>query len=385
MSEGIYRKSGSENSIQKLLTLFRTDAFNVQIIRSEYNEHDAANVLKRFMRDLPDRFLGKYSVSFISVSKMKSKLEKINAYKELLYRLPAIEYHTLKKLIGHLNFIQSQKQRNKMGIDNLAIIWGPTLLHDQNDGELTYSQDEANVIVDLITLYKNLYQLTVDEVAKEQIMLQVLKKYHAAAENLSDSVKQSGDLKVWITIDPNPGNDTEEKQQINVTLTPTKTVYDICKELAPKMKCEAFDVTLYEIILNDTLHRPLHYSEKVFDIVLRWSYWPESDRKNNYLQLRPMKFMKDIQRALKNLPIVSPNKELKFADIRTKSFKSYTLELIDGIITVMKKEKNVIVKIKEINLKLATAYIGCEKKRDFQSRWAITLIENAAPNANILR
>lgn len=72
MSEGIYRKSGSENSIQKLLTLFRTDAFSVQITRSEYNEHDVANALKRFMRDLPDRFLGKYSASFISVSgKMK--------------------------------------------------------------------------------------------------------------------------------------------------------------------------------------------------------------------------------------------------------------------------------------------------------------------------
>lgn len=384
MSEGVYRKSGSENSIQKLLTLFRMDAFNVQITRSEYNEHDVANALKRFMRDLPDRFLGKYSVSFISVSEMKSKVEKITAYKELLHRLPAIEYHTLRKLIGHLNFIQSQKARNKMGVDNLAIIWGPTLLQDKQS-EMQYSQTEANVIIDLIQLYKNLYQLTVDEVAKEQIMLQVLQKYHAAAENLSDSVKQSGDLKVWITIDPNPDNETEEKQQINVTLTPTKTVYDVCKELAPKMKREPFAVTLSEIILSGELHRPLHYSEKVFDIVLRWSYWPESDRKNNYLQLRPMKFLKDVQRALKNLPIVSPNKELKFADTRTKAFKSYTLELADGHITVMKKEKNAIVKVKEIDIKLATAYIGCEKKRDFQSRWAITLIDQQATNANILR
>jgi hypothetical protein len=40
-------------------------------------------------------------------------------------------------------------------------------------------------------------------------MLSVLKKYHAAAENLSDSVKMSGDLKVWIKLDPNPGNSEE--------------------------------------------------------------------------------------------------------------------------------------------------------------------------------
>lgn len=74
---------------------------------------------------------------------------------------------------------------------------------------MQFSQKEADVIVDLVMLYKNLYQLTPDEVAKEKIMLNVLQKYHAAAENLSDSVKQSGDLKVWITIDGNPDDETE--------------------------------------------------------------------------------------------------------------------------------------------------------------------------------
>lgn len=68
MSEGIYRKSGSENLINKLLKLFRTDAFSVQITRTDYNEHDVSNVLKRFMRDLPERLLGKYCASFISVT-----------------------------------------------------------------------------------------------------------------------------------------------------------------------------------------------------------------------------------------------------------------------------------------------------------------------------
>ncbi|KAG4072948.1 hypothetical protein HA402_006628 [Bradysia odoriphaga] len=383
MSEGIYRKSGSENSINKLLKLFRTDAFSVQITRTEYNEHDVSNVLKRFMRDLPERLLGKYAASFISVTEMRTKAEKIKAYKELLSRLPTIEYHTLKKLIGHLQFIQSQKIRNKMGVDNLAIIWGPTLLQDKNT-EMQYSQKEADVIIELICLYKNLYHLTSDELAKEQIMLSVLQKYHAAAENLSDAVKHSGDLKVWITLDEDPDNDTEEKPQVNVTLTPTKTVYEVCKELASKMNRAPFAITLSEIILNGALQRPLHYSEKLFDIVLKWSYWPEADRKDNFLRLRPMKFLKDVERALKNLPSVSPNKELKFADCKSKSFKSYTLELVGDQITVMKKEKSAVIKVKEINLRHATAYIGCEKKRDFQLRWAITLIETD-PNTNIMR
>lgn len=384
MSEGIYRKSGSENSIQKLLKIFRTDAFSAQIIRCDYNEHDVANALKRFMRDLPDRLLGKYTVSLISVSEMKDTREKINAYKELLTRLPTIEFHTLRKLLGHLHFIQTQKEHNKMDVANLAIVWGPTLLQDKSS-ENHYSQTEADVIIDLIRYYKNLYALSADEVAKEQIMLQVLQKYHAAAENLNDTMKKSGDLKVWITIDANPEDTTEEKPQINVTLTPNKTVNDICKELAIHMKREAFTLTLSEFVLNDTLQRPLHHSEKVFDIVLKWSYWPEADRKNNYLRLRPAKFMKEVERALKMLPTVSLNKELKFADCKTKSFKLYTLELNDGKITVLKKEKNTIVKVREIDLMKATAYLGCEKKRDFQLRWAITLIEDEATNKTNLR
>lgn len=131
MSEGIYRKSGSENSIQRLLQLFRADAFSVQLTRSEYTEHDVANALKRFMRDLPESMLGRHAASFVSVSSMESPKEKLAAYKELLARLPVIEFQTLRKLIGHLNFIQSQAPRNKMHVENLSIVWGPTLLEDR--------------------------------------------------------------------------------------------------------------------------------------------------------------------------------------------------------------------------------------------------------------
>lgn len=82
-------------------------------------------------------------------------------------------------------------------------------MQQQHSTEMQFSQKEADVIVDLVMMYKNLYQLTPDEVAKEKTMLTVLQKYHAAAENLSDSVKQSGDLKVWITIDGNPDDEQE--------------------------------------------------------------------------------------------------------------------------------------------------------------------------------
>ncbi|XP_073831401.1 rhoGAP_ARAP and RA_ARAPs domain-containing protein RhoGAP15B isoform X2 [Musca autumnalis] len=377
MSEGIYRKSGSENSILKLMSAFRSDAFNVEITRNEYNEHDVANVLKRFMRDLPERLMGKLSESFICVSELRTLAEKIPLYKELLARLSVIERETLKKIVGHLAFISSQKAKNKMSIQNLTMIWGPTLMQNhQSQEEMVYSQKEADVFADLITLYKNLFPLSPDEMKKEQEMLLCLQKYYAAAESLSDSVKKSGDLKVWITLNPNPENTTEEKTQVNVTISPIKTAYEICQELAPKMQLSTHQVTLHEVICNGNLERPLHHDTKIFDVVLNWSYWPEDDRKNNVLVVKPLDILNEVQRAVKNLATVTPGKELRFADNKTKSFKAYQCDLRDGKIVVSKKDKNDKTTIvREIFLHSTTAYLGCEKKRDVPWNWALTFVE----------
>ncbi|XP_034480714.1 uncharacterized protein LOC117786511 isoform X2 [Drosophila innubila] len=383
MSEGIYRKSGSENSMHKLMSAFRADAFNVEITRNEYNEHDVANVLKRFMRDLPERLLGKLTDSFVFVTELAVASEKIPIYRELLGRLSTIEHETLRRIVGHLVFISSQQSKNKMSIQNLTMIWGPTLLAKKCD-ELIYSQREADVLSDLIVLYKNLFPCSVDEMKKEQAMLMCLQKYYAAAETLKDAVKQSGDIKIWISLNPNPDNTTEEKTQVNATISPTKTAYELCREYSKKMRLPTHQLTLYEVILNDSLERPLHHDAKVFDVILNWSYWPEEDRKHNYLVVRPIEMLREVQRAVKNLATVTPGKELRFADYRTKSFKTLQCELRDGKIVVSKKDKNdKTTIIREIFLHSSTAYLGCERKRDFPWSWAITFVERT--QAQIMR
>lgn len=209
-------------------------------------------------------------------------------------------------------------------------------------------------------------------------MLTVLQKYHSAAENLSDTVKKSGDFKIWITIDPNPEFNLkqEDKKQINVAVTPLKTVFELCKELEPQMKMPAHQMTLMEIILNGELQRPLHYNEKVLNTVLRWANWPDDDRKTNYLELKPKtKFQEQIERAMKTLPSFTPCMELKFADRKTRSMKQFTLELSDTKINVLKSEKGINVKVKDVDVSNCVAYLGAEKKRDSQLRWMITLVE----------
>lgn len=376
MSEGIYRKSGSENHVAKLLTCFREDAFAVQLTRSEYSEHDVATALKRFMRDLPEPLLGKYTISFLAVSALKNVKDKFQSYVELLERLATIEYQTLRKLLGHLNFIQSQKLKNKMGTENLAMLWGPTLLADKQSDQLKYSTAEATVMADLIGYYKQLFHPTTEELEKEAIMLTVLQKYHAAAENLSDAVKQSGDLKVWIRVELDQAGEREKDLQVSVTLTPTKTVHDVLRELRNKIQTEPYQCTLYEVILDETLERPLHYTERLLDTVLRWTYWVEADRKMNCLTIKSNKFNLDVERALKNMTTVNPLQELRFADIKSKSVKATWMELKGGSVNVLKREKSGEIKlVKAIELKDTVVFLGCEKKRESQSRWGITMVD----------
>lgn len=92
--------------------------------------------------------------------------------------------------------------------------------------------------------------------------------------------------------------------------------------------------------------------------------------------LKPLKFLHEVKRAIDVSLTLTPNNELKYADRKSKNLKPFILELTEGKITVLKKEKQGIAKIRDINLSRVTTFIGCESKREQSLRWAITLIES---------
>lgn len=116
-------------------------------------------------------------------------------------------------------------------------------------------------------------------------------------------------------------------------------------------------------------------------LFFRWTYWEDADRRNNYLAIRPTTTLNDVYRHIQKAPGLTPTTELKFADRRTKSLRTYNLQLIGRHIVVLKrtdkKDKGTYEELMKINLAKVHAYIGRETKRDQTSlRWAITLIEN---------
>ncbi|CAH1958962.1 unnamed protein product [Acanthoscelides obtectus] len=333
MTEGIYRRPGTGSVISELLAKFRKDAFAVQLTNDQYTEHEVATALKRFFRDLPEPLLGSNQRQyFYEVSKHNNREERIRMYRAALDMLHKVSYNTARKVFGHLHFISTQSERNKMTIENLAAIWGPTLLHYEDKDPIPNvnhsHQLDTEVVSQIISLYRYIFPEDPGEIEKERMMLQVLES-HSISMQGKVAKKTAGDLRIWIFLHNKDG------KSFNVSIEPTKTAYEVCKELCCHLKLGVHETILEEVILNDKLIRPIHHEEKVLDVVLKWSYWEEQDRKDNYLTIAPLsKYWEYISDSSRLFSPVSG--ELKFADNRSRLFRQYTFQFSQGKITCFK-------------------------------------------------
>lgn len=71
------------------------------------------------------------------------------------------------------------------------------------------SSKPADVVVDLVMFYQYLFQLTPDELLKDELLQSVLQKHLAADRAITDSARNLSELKIWITLDMNPENKKE--------------------------------------------------------------------------------------------------------------------------------------------------------------------------------
>lgn len=371
MSEGIYRRSGSNTHVSALLAEFRQDAWRVQISREQYSEHDVSTVLKRFFRDLPEPLLStELHKHLCNAAGMDCSAEdKVNIYCSLLEKLPPIHYVTVRKLMGHLYFIQEKRDINKMSVENLASIWGPTLMHVESKDSLEWSRKEAEAVADLISLYPRLFHVEEEEMAREREMMQVLERYHNSAVVTPQVNKPSGDLKVWIYLGSKESNNC-----VNVELDPNKEAGQVCQELCSRLDPPApsHELCLMEVVCGGDLSRSLHHRERVLGVVLEWGYWDEGDRRDNALVLASNhEWRNEISPMFKQPQAVCG--DLKFADRKSKSFKSFLFEFSQSRLCYYKDKKGSI-KLGEWKIEDIIWYQGFEKKRDPHTRWSLTFI-----------
>ncbi|XP_050163297.1 rho GTPase-activating protein 29 isoform X6 [Myiozetetes cayanensis] len=186
--KGIYRVNGAKLRVEKLCQAFENGKDLVEL--SELYAHDISNVLKLYLRQLPEPLiLFRLYNEFIGLAKESQNVnEELDAkasprskkrqsicielnriiikIKDLLKQLPVPNYNTLQYLIGHLHRVMEQSDENKMSASNLGIIFGPTLIRPrQTDATVSLSSLEdypyqARVVELLITYYEKIFDVS---------------------------------------------------------------------------------------------------------------------------------------------------------------------------------------------------------------------------------
>ncbi|XP_077410515.1 rho GTPase-activating protein 29 isoform X2 [Vanacampus margaritifer] len=162
--KGIYRLNGAKSRVEKLCQAFENGKDLVEM--SDLYPHDISNVLKLYLRQLPEPLiLFRYYNELIGLAKESQGgiVEDLEAFrlssspvtsaqvgvelnrvlfklKDLLQQLPPAHYKTLQFLIEHLHRVTERSEENKMPAKNLGIIFGPTLIKPrQADADVSLS------------------------------------------------------------------------------------------------------------------------------------------------------------------------------------------------------------------------------------------------------
>ncbi|XP_069593774.1 rho GTPase-activating protein 29 isoform X2 [Ranitomeya imitator] len=186
--KGIYRVNGAKSRVEKLCQAFENGKDLVEL--SDLYAHDISNVLKLYLRQLPEplilfrlynELIGLAKESQRATDEVDSKASSpplkrqpsgvevnrvVIKIRDLLKQLPLEHYNTLQFLVGHLHRVTEEVEENKMTASNLGIIFGPTLLRPrQTDATISLSSlvdypYQARIVELLISHYDKIFDVS---------------------------------------------------------------------------------------------------------------------------------------------------------------------------------------------------------------------------------
>ncbi|CAM4700771.1 rho GTPase-activating protein 45 isoform X1 [Caretta caretta] len=189
-TKGIYRVNGVKTRVEKLCQAFENGKELVEL--SQASPHDISNVLKLYLRQLPEpimpfrlynELMGLAKESLQGGGETKTKTGKggpelvdkgaetdkmvvtlVTKLKELLKELPRENLATLQYIVQHLRRIVEVEQDNKMTSSNLGIVFGPTLMRPRpTEATISLSSlvdypHQARIIEALIIFYSTIFE-----------------------------------------------------------------------------------------------------------------------------------------------------------------------------------------------------------------------------------
>uniref|UniRef100_A0A665TGJ5 Rho GTPase activating protein 45b n=1 Tax=Echeneis naucrates TaxID=173247 RepID=A0A665TGJ5_ECHNA len=204
--KGIYRVNGVKTRVEKLCQAFENGKELVEL--SQCSPHDISNVLKLYLRQLPEPImlfrlynslmgLAKESLQSDGDTSEGGDTESsvlVDKLKELLKELPKANLATLRYIIRHLRRIAELEEDNKMSPNNLGIVFGPSLMRPRPTGatislsSLVDYPHQARIVEALIVFYSSIFQCSYSSrSAKTSLSASTSTSTQQVGEQLPDS------------------------------------------------------------------------------------------------------------------------------------------------------------------------------------------------------
>ncbi|XP_073901743.1 rho GTPase-activating protein 27 isoform X4 [Castor canadensis] len=132
--DGLYRISGNLATIQKLrYKVDHDERLDLDDGRWE-DVHVITGALKLFFRELPEPlFPFSHFSQFIAAIKLQDHAQRSRCVRDLVRTLPAPNLDTLRVLFQHLCRVIEHGEQNRMSVQSVAIVFGPTLLRPETE------------------------------------------------------------------------------------------------------------------------------------------------------------------------------------------------------------------------------------------------------------
>uniref|UniRef100_A0A1A7WI68 Rho GTPase activating protein 27 n=2 Tax=Iconisemion striatum TaxID=60296 RepID=A0A1A7WI68_9TELE len=157
--DGLYRVSGNLAIIQKLR--YKADHEELDLEDGQWEDvHVITGALKLFFRELPEPlFPYSHFDNFVSAIRNPDYKAKFSLIHDLVKSLPAPNHDTMDLLFGHLQKLINCGEENRMTVQNVAIVFGPTLLRpEEESSNITMYMVFQNQIVEFIlNEYDNIF------------------------------------------------------------------------------------------------------------------------------------------------------------------------------------------------------------------------------------
>ncbi|XP_063814946.1 rho GTPase-activating protein 27 isoform X2 [Pseudophryne corroboree] len=158
--DGLYRISGNLAVIQKLrYKVDHDENFNLDDGRWE-DVHVITGALKLFFRELPEPlFPYSYFDKFVEAIRISDQNQKKIRLKELVLSLPSPNLETMRLLFRHLCSVVDYKESNRMSLQSVAIVFGPTLLKPEVEAAniAMYMVFQNQIVEQILIHYKYIF------------------------------------------------------------------------------------------------------------------------------------------------------------------------------------------------------------------------------------